>query len=837
MKRKFQLNAVSHSLCSTFPAIIAGLVSLSAFADCGSGGGTISEPTTASCTVSDDNATLTIDSKLDGKLIFKGDNDKVVIGESGELSSTADLITFDMSKSDATWELDNSGKIDNTAFGQDSDLIDVSGENINGLKISITNDGEMVTTGGASINVVKDPNGSLTVNNNANGKITSKGDAAISNKDASLTTTINNAGELSNTGTGTYVINSVGQTVVHNSGTIYSDMGHAISTGDKDDQLIIEPTSSITGDVDFGGGTDDLTLTGDQDTTGTISDFSVYKNFETLTKDGSGTWIVSGDITDFESGTTVKAGNLLLADADTTLESNVTINQDATFGGYGSVKGDVINKGTLAIASAAPGMSGEMSNFTINGNYTGEGGNLVLNMALNGDADTTGSNLIITGDTSGSTSVTINNIGGMGGEAIEGVQVIEVEGKSNGEFVQNGRIVAGAYDYSLVKGNATSNGNWYLTSEVTPDPTPDPKPDPTPDPKPDPTPEPEPTPTPEPTPDPIPDPTPAPAPSPETKAPVRPETGSYLGNQSAAKTMFMSTLHDRMGEQNYTQSLSEKDLLASTWVRTSGSRIESKSAGNIDQQTDISMFQLGNDITSWTTSGNGRVHVGFLFGYGYAKTDSYSAASKSGSRHSTGTAKGYNTGLYGTWYQDAVSMKGLYVDTSLQYSWFDNETQGEGLSGEKYDSDLWQASMETGYTVQLNRSDANMLYVEPQAQVIYTTSSSEDFREQNGTYIHGADSDGYTTRLGLRLFGRQMKETRAIEPFIEANWWHETHKSSIMMNEDRLYDDSPANRYEVKGGVEGKFNDSFHSWANMGYQTGENDYNEITGMVGVKYLW
>ncbi|WP_312971804.1 autotransporter outer membrane beta-barrel domain-containing protein [Atlantibacter sp.] len=578
---------------------------------------------------------------------------------------------------------------------------------------------------------------------------------------------------------------------------------------------------------------------------------NVISGTGTVEKNGSGNVILTKDQT-YTGDTAVKTGALILTNDIELKTANTTVANGATLGGYGSVAGNVTNDGLIAVADAAPGyesaeagefiIGGDLTNngelrmnsvnpastLTVKGNYTGNNGLLTMDMTLNDDATSSGDLMVVEGDTAGTTYVTINNAGGLGGQTIEGIKVVEVDGQSNGDFVQKGRIVAGAYDYYLMKGTTSQpdDGSWYLRSDVTPapEPTPDPTPEPTPDP------------TPDPAPEPTPDPTPEPAPQP-TSAPVRPEAGSYLGNQGAAKNMFMSTMHDRMGEQQFVQNLRSEDVVPSTWMRVSGSRTEGRASGTIDQTTDSSMFQLGNDLTTWSSDGADRGHIGFMFGSGYANTESYSALSQAGARHSEGKARGYNAGLYGTWYQNAQDMTGLYVDASLQYSWFENETKGEQLTSEKYDSDLWQASLETGYSFQVNSAADKALFIEPQAQVIYTTMNSDDFHENGGTYIHDNDADGYTTRLGARIFGRVLNNNTTVQPFMEANWWHDTAANTIMMNDDKIYSDTPASYYEVKGGVEGKINNNFHSWASVGYQTGESDYSQLTGMVGVKYIW
>lgn len=197
--------------------------------------------------------------------------------------------------------------------------------------------------------------------------------------------------------------------------------------------------------------------------------------------------------------------------------------------------GNLTNNGTLMT-----GMSGQQAGnaLVVKGNYHGNNGQLVMNTVLNGD-DSVTDKLVVEGDTSGTTSVTVNNAGGTGAKTLNGIELIHVDGKSEGAFVQAGRIVAGAYDYTLARGQGANSGNWYLTSggdSAEPQPEPEPMPNP----------EPNPTPTPTPTPE------PAPGPDLSVDNDLRPEAGSYIANLAAANTMFTTRLHERLGNTYYT---------------------------------------------------------------------------------------------------------------------------------------------------------------------------------------------------------------------------------------------------------------------------------------------
>ncbi|EHK0946688.1 TPA: autotransporter outer membrane beta-barrel domain-containing protein [Citrobacter farmeri] len=56
----------------------------------------------------------------------------------------------------------------------------------------------------------------------------------------------------------------------------------------------------------------------------------------------------------------------------------------------------------------------------------------------------------------------------MGAQTVEGIEIVNVAGTSDGTFEKESRIVAGAYDYDVVR----RGSNWYLSSAMEPaDPT------------------------------------------------------------------------------------------------------------------------------------------------------------------------------------------------------------------------------------------------------------------------------------------------------------------------------------------------------------------------------
>ncbi|MGC3962894.1 MAG: autotransporter outer membrane beta-barrel domain-containing protein [Rhodocyclaceae bacterium] len=395
---------------------------------------------------------------------------------------------------------------------------------------------------------------------------------------------------------------------------------------------------------------------------------------------------------------------------------------------------------------------------TVAGDYVGDGGVMAMNTVLGDDASKT-DKLVVKGSTSGTTNVVINNIGGAGAQTIEGIEIVSVDGDSNGVFqkLDGTRIVAGNYEYSIVG----KDKNWYLTSllddpGVTPKPDPDPDPGVTPDPDPDPG----------VTPDPDPDPgvTPDPDPGPSEHV-YRPESGSYIANLAAANTMFMTRLHDRLGETQYTDVLTGEKRVTSMWARAEGGDGSFRDAsGQLDTNDHRYVLQIGGDVAQWSNDGLDRWHLGLMAGYGSARNKTTSSHTGYSSR---GEVDGYSVGIYGTWYANKADKTGLYVDTWAQYSWFDNKVSGQALEAETYKSNGLTASVESGYTFRLGESNDTTWWLSPKAQVVWMGVSADEHTEHNGTRVRGDGDGNLMTRLGVRAHA--TGKDRNFQPFVEVN--------------------------------------------------------------------
>ena len=526
----------------------------------------------------------------------------------------------------------------------------------------------------------------------------------------------------------------------------------------------------------------------------------------TLNMTDNSLWSGASYITSVTAGTGVIS--LQMSDATWNMTNSSTLT-DLTLNG-----GSVVNFGHT---------DGEpWQTLTINEDFTGNGGKLVFNTVLNDDTSET-DKLKVLGNTAGNAFVAVNNIGGTGAQTIEGIEIIEVAGNSDGTFEKAGRIVAGAYDYNVVQ----KGSNWYLTSFIPAPPDPE-DPDPVDPHDPDPV-------------DPvdpiIPEPEEPVAP-PVTEQQYRPEAGSYLANNYAANTLFMTRLHDRLGETQYIDMLTGEKKVTSMWLRNVGAHTRFKDgSGQLKTQSNSYVMQLGGDLAQWSRDGLDRWHIGAMAGY--ANSQSRTQSSLTG-YYSRGQVTGYSVGLYGTWYANDADKTGTYVDTWALYNWFDNKVMGQEQATEKYKSSGITASVEAGYSFKLGENERNSYWLQPKAQVVWMDVQADSHREANGTRVKDNTDGNLMTRLGVKAFinGHNAIDdgkSREFQPFVEANWIHNTQTTSVKMDDVSNDMRGTKNIGELKVGVEGQITPRLNVWSNVAQQIGDKGYSDTRGMLGVKY--
>lgn len=685
-------------------------------------------------------------------------------------------------------------------LGNDA-TIETSGASSTGIYAATSSKTELgnnatITVNGASAHAVYSTNATVNLGDNATISVNSSGKAASYSKAPRGLFAISRG-----------AINLAGGAAITMVGD-HSTESYAISTetggtvdGSAGGRFLID------GDLHAAGGTNATSSLPQQNSTIKLNmtDNSLWSGASYITSATAGTGVIS----------------LQMSDATWNMTNSSTLT-DLTLN-----SGAVVNFGH---ADGEPWQT-----LTINEDFTGNSGKLVFNTVLNDDASET-NKLTVLGNTTGNAFVAVNNIGGTGAQTVEGIEIIEVAGNSDGTFEKASRIVAGAYDYNVVQ----KGSNWYLTSFIPapPDPVDPVDPDPVdPDPVdpiiPDPV-----------DPDPI-DPVDPVIPEPEephvppvTEQQYRPEAGSYLANNYAANTLFMTRLHDRLGETQYVDMLTGEKKVTSLWMRNVGAHTRFKDgSGQLKTQSNSYVLQLGGDLAQWSSDGLDRWHIGAMAGY--ANSQNRTQSSLTG-YHSRGQVTGYSVGLYGTWYANDADKTGTYVDTWALYNWFDNKVMGQEQATEKYKSSGITASVEAGYSFKLGESERNSYWLQPKAQVVWMDVQADSHREANGTRVKDDTDGNLMTRLGVKAFinGHNAIDdgkSREFQPFVEANWIHNTQTASVKMDDVRNDMRGTKNIGELKVGVEGQITPRLNVWSNVAQQVGDKGYSDTRGMLGVKY--
>ncbi|STJ28424.1 adhesin [Escherichia coli] len=480
-------------------------------------------------------------------------------------------------------------------------------------------------------------------------------------------------------------------------------------------------------------------------------------------------------------GTLVNAtdGVTLTGELNTNLETDsLTYLADVT------VNGDLTN--TSGAVSLQNGVAGDT--LTVNGDYTG-GGTLLFDSELNGD-DSVSDQLVMNGNTAGNTTVVVNSITGIGEPTSTGIKVVDfaadpTQFQNNAQFslAGSGYVNMGAYDYTLVE----DNNDWYLRSqEVTPPSPPDPDPDPTPD--------------------------PIPAYQPVLNAKV----GGYLNNLRAANQAFMMERRDHAGGNGQTLNL-----------RVIGGRYHYTAAGQLAQHEDTSTVQLSGDLFSGRWGDDGEWMLGAVGGY--SDNQGESRSNMTGTR-ADNQNHGYAVGLTSSWYQHGNQKQGAWLDSWLQYAWFNNDVSEQDDGTDHYHSSGIIASLEAGYQWLPGRG----VVIEPQAQVIYQGVQQDDFTAANHARVSQSQGDDIQTRLGLHS---EWRTAVGVTPTLDLNYYHDPHATEIEEDGSTISDDAVKRRGEIKVGVTGNISQRVSLRGSVAWQKGSDDFAQTAGFLSMTVKW
>ncbi|MBI6576369.1 autotransporter domain-containing protein [Pseudomonas viridiflava] len=554
--------------------------------------------------------------------------------------------------------------------------------------------------------------------------------------------------------------------------------------------------------LDGGTGNDTLTL---DNTTSAVP--ARYRQWETVNLSNGSRMDLAGDLTlgDSASGTGV-------------LNMDVSSRLSSTSGAIRSFNSatpaTLNNAGTLDLSSGFA-----RDTLTVQGNYTGLNGQLLVQSVLGGDSADSDRLVIAQGRIGGTTRMTVINEGGPGAltqsNGIEVVQAIQGATSDNGAFSLENSLSVGAYQYYLFKGGATagSENSWFLRSSVLsppltiaslpaePDPAPEPEPTPTPAP-PTPTPPPEPESPAEPTP-PAPEPTAPTIPQPAATLPVpavgtpplpeplrgaapvalyRQEVPNYSVIAPAAALLAMSSLgtfHERQGDQHL---LNQQGARPAGWARVFGSDLKQHWSGTVSPSLDASLegYQIGHDLFAWQPGDGAIQRVGIFVANNRLKGRIKGfAGGFEDTRTGRLSLRGDSIGAYWT----LIGPRQGYVDAVAMGTRLDGSSRSERGVRVDLDGHLVSLSIEAGYPLPVG---ANWV-AEPQVQVIHQRVDLDD--QHDGISSLEFDSPSRNTgRLGIRLKGRYRPWGVPVEPYMRTDLWRDAngHDTVIYQSVDRI---------------------------------------------------
>ena len=606
----------------------------------------------------------------------------------------------------------------------------------------------------------------------------------------------------------------------------------AILMGEGNDRATLgnltESTLALTPSMDGGPGNDLLTF--DQTTT---AGAARYINWETVNLNNNSR--LDLDSSTFALGDSTSGTGVFNIDGSSTLTSTQGSITALTAGQLATLN----NAGTLELTRANTRTNDTL---TVQGNYAGNGGKLLLQSVLGDDSSASDKLVVNNGTLTGNTLITVTNLGGAGGLTQQnGIQLVEAQGtavSSNGAFALNGGLIsAGAFDYRLFKGGVTAGteNSWYLRSavvapQVTTVPNPDPELPPIVVPvvavpvaalAPEGNPE-------------LP-PLPAAVPGAEPIALYRPEVPNWSVLPPAAAQltlMALGTFHDRQGDQRL---LNETGAFGAGWGRVYGKNLDQTWAGTVSPRFDgsISGFQVGNDLYSSQWSGGQTQRTGFFVGHTQMKgnVDGFNEGFE-GKRAGKIDLEGDSYGLYWT----LTDPKGWYIDTVLMGTRLDGDNHSErGLKIDNRGHAL-TVSAEAGYPIAV----AGNWVVEPQAQVIHQKISLDS--QDDGVSRVSFDSDGaWTGRLGARLKGRYDVGGRPLEPYLRANLWHTFSGSDTVTFDDvdQVTTEQKSSSADVGLGVILSLASTVSVYAGADYSSNidSQDLRGLSGNVGLRVSW
>ncbi len=582
-------------------------------------------------------------------------------------------------------------------------------------------------------------------------------------------------------------------------------------------------TSNRAVTINSGG----ATLTPDADTTLTLTED--IDGDGALTLNGNGRTVLTGRST-YAGATSVQAGTLVVGDSSHTDAAlmgagAITVADGATLGGYGAVKGNVSNHGTLAVANALAGFAaGPLGTFTVNGilnnagtvvlggrdvgntltvaSYTGENGTVHLNTVLDSEGSASDRLLIDGGLASGTSRLLVNNVDGLGaltpGDGIKLVGTLNGGTTTEHAFTLGNRVVGGPYEYSLHRGGreGRASNDWFLRSQ---------KPD----------------------------------------QASEPEYRREISDYSALSAMMLDygrqtigSLHLRVGDEasGAGRQGSSNDRV---WARSIGQsgQWQAKSGGIYRDgpsfDINVRAAQGGVDLlrTEQADGSSDRAGVYGALGQGSGNVKNYDGTSAGSNSFDALSVGGYWT---------HYNASGAYVDAVVQgTTYYDVKSGSQDLGKLKTDALAIAASVEAGMPFTL----AGQWSIEPQAQLVYQGVKVDDSRDR-AAKVHFAQANAVTARVGARLSKDwQTSSGRSVSTWVRPSMWHEfsaNPATSVSSAEGNVpfHSDQRGTWSEVAAGFDAPVSKNASVYGTLEHQQGiDTGLKTFGASLGVRITW
>jgi outer membrane autotransporter protein len=496
---------------------------------------------------------------------------------------------------------------------------------------------------------------------------------------------------------------------------------------------------------------------------------------------GPGTTILTADNT-YSGATNISLGTLAIGDpahpgAALSGGGPIQVLPGGILGGYGSVTGSVTNQGIIAVANALPAFAGDRAGtFAINGdlvnagalnlassstignvlavhgNYTGNGGTLVLNTLLNAGgplSNQSSDRLLINGNASGITTIQVNpsgagvmtNTTGVGPARVQGISIVQVGGSSSAGAFQlaNGYVASSSgLAYRLFQfgpgssfgpadptqnliGGGSNNWDYRLESSFVTN-------------------------------------------GPSTRLEVAPQVASYVTIPTALFNIGfenLDSLHRRLGEirDDQIEGRAQQDEV---FVRAFGQTFnytsnQSFSNFGFNSQQDYAAIQAGNNWIA-TDDPRGTLRLGLVGTIGRLWFQPSSADGPSSGVFNEETLAGTITWqARNGWYVDGIIAGGMFdgtVSTTARGQVFG--TNGTTIA----------TSIETGYPIPI----VDKLAIEPELQGVYQHLDFPQRTDADGIGVNLGTPNQGILRAGVRLLDRvTTNDGTLVTPYLKAN--------------------------------------------------------------------